>query len=258
MDVNNKYKIVLDNSINKQITIPIEFDWDFCGQEQLIDLYEEDIVKQVKGDGTDFEVERFPHAQDTTTNKSEISYEFNFVSSGTLSSGFGYSPSYISEGFTTEELYFYTNNFTRSFFKLDLYDTIDEKRQKNYITIILPTQQGTTTNTTYYRNNINIKTPQFKLDYVGDKEGFFIYWLKNLKFVPLNTFYMSAKFYNAKTGQFIKMINQPQQQIIDGLTFFYYRVVINYIEKNYTVSDMNTGNRVGTTTPIKWYEYINP
>ena len=101
------------------------------------------------------------------------------------------------------------------------------------------------------------------MDYVGDKEGFFIYWLKNLEFVPINTFYMTAKFYNAKTGKFIKMMNKAQSTIpssydFDAPSYFYYKVVIDYINKFYVVSDLTTNQRVGTTTPIKWYEYVNP
>lgn len=263
MDVNNKYRIILDNPDNKQITIPIEFNWEFCGQEQSIELYEEDVIKQVTGLGYDFEVDRFPHSPDPDTNKTDINYEFYFYSGGSLTSASSWNNSYISEGFTTRDLYYYSNNFTRSFFKLDLYDTIDDKRQTNYITIIIPTQQGATTNVNYYFKNIDIKIPKFKLDYVGDKEGFFIYWLKNLEFVPINTFYMAAKFYNAKTGQFVKMLNKSQSTIpssydFNSLGYFYYKVVIDYINKNYVVSDLNTGLRVGTTTPIKWYEYVNP
>jgi hypothetical protein len=99
---------------------------------------------------------------------------------------------------------------------------------------------------------------------VGDKEGFFIYWLKSLEFIPLNTFYMTAKFYNAKTGRFTKMLNRPQSTILnsnkfvfDNIDYFYYRVVLDYINIQYMVYTLQ-GNRVGTTSAIKWYEYVNP
>ena len=38
--------------------------------------------------------------------------------------------------------------------------------------------------------------------------------------------------------------------------FFYYEIRLDYNEKTYEVWDNN--NRVGTTSSIKWYEYINP
>jgi hypothetical protein len=59
-------------------------------------------------------------------------------------------------------------------------------------------------------------------------------------------------------------MNKPQSTILsnpydfDNTKYFYYRVVCDYVDLNYSVYDINTGNRVGTTTPIFWYEYINP
>ena len=49
-----------------------------------------------------------------------------------------------SEGFTPYQIYYNDNVFSKSFFKIDLYDLPDEKAQTPYITIILPTQQGKT------------------------------------------------------------------------------------------------------------------
>ena len=38
---------------------------------------------------------------------------------------------------------------------------------------------------------------------------------------------------------------------------FYYEVNLDYSDFTYTIKD-NNNNRVGTTTPINWYEYMNP
>jgi hypothetical protein len=123
------------------------------------------------------------------------------------------------------------------------------------------------------RTLVSIKKPEFVLDYVGDKEGFFIYWLKKRNFLNINTFYMSAKFFNAKTGQFTTMMtgkgtnpleltNGPQALItgnkygFDNTQFFYYTVKLDYPTQTYQV--YNTyGQRLGTNLPIKWYEYVN-
>lgn len=263
MDVNN-YRILLSGSTNKGIDIPIQLRWDYTGQDQSIDLYEEDVVQQVIGVGYDFEVNRFPHAPDPTTEATDINYEFYFYSGGSLDDSASWELNYLGEGFTTEDVYFFRKNFSNSFFKLDFYDSVDTKSQVNYFTIIIPTQQGSTIQYIVNDKLVKIKIPQFKLDYVGDKEGFFIYWLKNLKFIPINTFYMTAKFYNAEKGEFVKMMNKPQSQVFgdkynfDVLTFYYYRVVCDYVNLNYSVHDIVTNNRVGITTPITWYEYVNP
>lgn len=265
----NKFVIRLDNTNNKEISIPIEINWDFTGQDQSIELYEDEVTKQIIGNGYDFEVTRFTHDKDTITNKTEINYEFYFYSGGALNTNSSWNSSYFSEGLTVKDIYYFSNDFTKSFFKLDFYDSIDEKKQTNYITVIIPTTQGLKTNSLLGITPVQIKIPKFKLDYVGDKEGFFIYWLKSLDFLNINTFYMTAKFYNAKTGQFIKMMNQPQSTFaadptsFDSLKYFYYRVVFDYINKSYRVYEFDPTNtttniRVGTTTPIKWYEYVNP
>jgi hypothetical protein len=72
---------------------------------------------------------------------------------------------------------------------------------------------------------------------------------------------MTAKFFDARLGIFVKMTNTPQSDIASKFMFnpedyFYYEVRLNYNEKTYEVWDNN--NRVGTTSSIKWYEYINP
>jgi hypothetical protein len=84
---------------------------------------------------------------------------------------------------------------------------------------------------------------------------------------------MSAKFYNAKTGKFTKMMtgrgtnplddtNGPQTRLqnkyaFDSTQYFYYTVKLDYPTQTYQV--FNTyGQRMGTNIPIKWYEYVNP
>jgi hypothetical protein len=239
-----------------------------------IDEYETRIIDEVIGRGRDFEISRFAHAPATgTTNDTLINYEFYFYSGGSLDNIGNWRVNYLSEGFTPQEVYYYENNFSNSFFKLDFYDTPDEKQQTNYLTIILPTQQGLMMQAQMQRTLVNIRKPQFVLDYVGDKEGFFIYWLKKRNFLDVSTFYMTAKFYNAKTGQFTKMMtgrgsnpidltNGPQVYLgnkyaFDNTQYFYYTVKLDYEKQTYQV--FNTyGQRLGTNIPIKWYEYVNP
>jgi hypothetical protein len=270
----NKITINKEGFVDRQLTIPIQFTWDYLGLDQSIDEYEGEMITKVIGEGRDFEVTRFAHAPltGTTGAPTEIKYEFNFYSGGSLNDETNWKSNYQMEGFTTQEIYYYTNNFTNSFFKLDLYDNIDEKRQTNYITIIIPTQQGLKMDAIMQVTPVTIKKPYFILDYIGDKEGFFIYWLKKRKFLDISTFYMTAKFYDAKNGFFTKMLNMPQSSIsgdkfiFDGSQYFYYRVELNYEKHNYQIFNMNTSQtiyindneRAGTLEPIKWYEYVNP
>ena len=271
----NKFVIRQDGPVNKQINIPVELKWDYLGLDLAIDEYETKMIKDVIGVGRDFEVSRFAHAPATgTTNDTVVNYEFYFYSGGSLDQISNWRIDYQSEGFTPQEIYYFSNNFSNSFFKLDLYDTPDEKQQTNYVTIILPTQQGDIMEAQMQRTLVNIKKPKFALDYIGDKDGFFIYWLKKRTFLNLNTFYMSAKFFDAKAGQFKRMMtgrgsnpadltNGPQANLIgnkyafDSTEYFYYTVKLDYRDLTYQV--LNTyGQRMGTNIPIKWYEYVNP
>jgi hypothetical protein len=276
---NNSYKFTLPKGDDKYINIPIEIKWDFIGQDDAVEEYQQNVVEEVIGFPGDFEVLRFAHAPYSNDTKTDIKYDFYFFADNTgnvpvnpsllvtqsTTTISNWITSYIPEGFTEIDIYYYVKPFTKSFFKLDFYDTKDAITQTNYFTVILPVQQGNTNVgvVSSLLPPVNIKIPSFKLDYVGDKEGFFLYWLRNTKFLDISKFYMTAKFFDARLGIFVKMMNTPQIPPIipSPFTFnpedyFYYEVRLNYNEKTYEVWDNN--NRVGTTSSIKWYEYINP
>lgn len=262
----NKYRFS-DNGTERKIQIPIEITWDVEGRSDAIDVYEDEVVSQVINPPEDFEVTRFDHQLwlSGETQKYDINYEFYFLDDNVDISGATSSDwvnDYEDEGFTVDEMYYFANSFKNSFFKLDLYDTTNSETQKNYITLVLPTQQGHVITKQINNTNVDVKKPKFKLDYIGDKEGFFIYWLKSRDYIDINEFYLSCKFFNAKTGQFIRMTNEPQSNFPDKHNFqksdkFYYKVLLDYDNYDYRVETLN-GGRVGITTPIKFYEYINP
>jgi hypothetical protein len=256
-------QILFSGFTNNRINIPINLDWEYLDVDSEIKEYENSILNELITTDKDFEVNRFFHAD--YDNKSEINYEFYFYEGSSLSNPVNWKIDYRAEGFTTQDVYYYSNSFTNSFFKLDLYDSPIESQQENYITIILPTQQGLRMATKMQTTDVQIRKPQFLLDYVGDKEGFFIYWLKKRNFLDISTFYMTAKFFDGKTGQFVRMMNRPQSTIqgnkyvFSSSDYFYYRVELDYLTHSYKVYDIiNPTDRVGGTIPIKWYEYVNP
>jgi hypothetical protein len=265
---NNKYKFVKSN-LDQYINLPIEIKWDFGGRDDSIDNYENEVVREVAGLPFDFEVSRFSHEPYGQNKETKINYDFYFFSgnSGQIpsSTSSSWKVSYLNEGFTPTELYYFANQFTRSFFKLDFYDTKEAKTQKNYFTVILPVQQGLTETATIspYKPSIQIKKPSMFLDFVGDKEGFFLYWLRKKNFLDINTFYMTAKFFDARLGVFVKMMNSPQSTLtsnkfnFDTSRYYYYKVVLDYTKNTYQIFDYQNV-RIGTGTPIKWYEYVNP
>jgi hypothetical protein len=254
-------------------------DWELLNTENEVDKLEAQINQDIAGLGIDFETTRFSHSaytftppttnviQPTPTLRTNINYEFYFFSGGTLngsSSTVNWITDYNAEGFSYDEIYYYTRRFTNSFFKLDFYDSPSQAGQQNYLTVIIPTTQGEQMPVVMQGQNVLINKPVFSLDFVGDTDGFFLYWLQSREYINVDQFYVSCKFYNAKTNEFTRMVNRPQslQNIntftVNNLFNFYYLYKFDYPSEKYVVFDMGTFERVGTTTPIKWYEYVGP
>ena len=264
----NKYKILRSN-LGKQIDIPIEIKWDLYGQDDDLDKFQEQVVEDAIGKPKDFELARFQNKQYANSFDTSVNYEFNFYNGNPnnveTSTPANWTCSYLPEGFTASEVYYYEKPFTKSFFKLDFYDSNSGTNQTNYFTVILPVQQGSTESVSISptKPNVNIKKPSQFLDYVGDKEGFFFYWLRKKEFIDISTFYMTAKFFDARLGVFVKMMTVPQSTLPDVFLFngedkFYYKVVLDSVNQTYKIFNISNGLRVGEGTPIKWYEYINP
>ena len=269
MTIVNKYRFTIPE-VDGYIDIPVEIKWDFLGRDDSIELYEEDVIKYIIGSPRDYEIIRFSHESYNSDTRTDVNYEFNFFDNNPATgsdiltaTNTNWAPTYLNEGFSSTQIYYYENPFTKSFFKLDFYDTNETNNQTIYFTIIIPVQQGDSelASISPIIPNVNIRIPRFKLDFVGDKEGFFIYWIRNKETIDLKTFYMSAKFYNARAGGFMRMMTVPQSTLpnkflFDTNKYFYYKVELDYDKYTYSVFDL-TNNRVGTTSSIKWYEYVN-
>jgi hypothetical protein len=274
--VNNyRFRLSADTSVGVQL--PIMSDWDMGGTNDTIEIFENEILKKIINPIDDFETVRYSHQtwNDSIDNieKTSINYEFYFYSASTNSSVTAETNSnnwvvdYRANGLTTRNIYFDDKVFSNSFFKLDFYDTKNTTNQQIYLTIIIPSRNGETLRTNFGYKTINILKPKFLLDFVGNKEGYYLYWLKSTEFIEINRLYMTAKYFDAQSGQFIKMMTRSQGELENKFNFnqedyFYYVVDLDLNNYTYNINDESIGgvlNRVGTTTtPIKWYEYVNP
>lgn len=284
----NKFRFTVNDN-DTQFNLPFQVKFENVGREDLLQGYEDDVLEQVINPIEDFETTRYSHKvwyDNNNSPKTTTTYSFSFFDRSKSVSNVLVSESnlwvadynFVSPSvsanfsgitFTDKELYYYANSFKRSFFKLDFYDSVEPENQQIYFTIIIPTQQGrfetTDIGTQSVPKVVEVRRPIFDLDYVGDKEGYFIYWLKSREYIPNTEFYMSAKFFNAKEGQFIRMMNRPQSGLSDKFNFkkqdyFYYKVVLDNTNYEYEIYQMWGGqNRVGTSlSNINWYEYVNP
>lgn len=253
----NKYVIRGLSSNDKELTLPINMGWQMSGLEDSIELYEEDIIKEVIGIGNDYEVTRFSH--EPFNDKTLLTYSFNFYKGESISKKNNWSETFLSK-FSVAEVFYNRNVFNNSFFKLDFYDTTSDKRQKNYLTTILSPSKGIKTSALLSQTTVNINKPRFELDFVGNTEGFFVYWMKDESIVGVNTFYVSCKFYDARIGAFSRMMTRPQSDFsdpydFDNTRYFYYKFVLDYTKRTYAFYDVLSGQKVNT---LLWYEYVNP
>ena len=276
--MNNNYFRFNITSNDRYLNIPVEINFDNTGREDGIKDFERDVLKDLINGIDDFETTKFANAPyQNSPNDTDLNYQFNFFDTTNninTATSTAWLDTYNNTGFFDNEIYYFANNFKKSFFKLDFYDTKTTENQRAFFTVILPTQQGLKTNGSIGPTQVQINKPFFKLDYIGaDKEGFFIYWLKETDYININEFYMTAKFFNGKTGQFIRFMNEPQS-IFNGndkfnfnkSQYFYYKLVLNYSNYEYEIfKELPQVNlpptllRVGdTANPIKWYEYVNP
>ena len=269
-----------NTDIDLALQTPILTTWDLNGVNESIDVFENEIVQKAVNPIDNFETIRYSHARwapqiINVDPKTSTHYDFYFYSATTDSSitatttNTAWVTDYRANGFTSRQIYYNEDVFSKSYFKLDFYDSKKSTSQQNLLTIIIPTQQGLTTSAVIGQNTVAIRKPEYQLNFTGDKEGYFVYWLKSSEFFnpEINTLYMSVKFYDASIGGFKKMMNTPQGTLPDKFNFdqdiyFYYTLKLNYDDYTYEVFLENVITpltKVGTDyNPIKWYEYVNP
>jgi len=232
------------STADKSVTISIGQTFDEVGNEQLVRTWEEVELQDNINVIQDYETTRYAYANNISANT--ISYAFEFWDNTTSS----YVDNFNVLGFLNKDLAKPKKAFTRSFMKFDFYDSPLRKEQKIMFTNILPLNNCMKVLTTVDQLEDPIEyfsqlaadplgIPKYGV-YVpicvlgplhGRSENYYIQWLKDRELTEINTFYMSCKFYNAKTGKVTNMINESptQSQITNGEVlsypeWFYYQV----------------------------------
>tara|TARA_R110002020_G_scaffold424661_1_gene633905 strand:+ start:467 stop:1408 length:942 start_codon:yes stop_codon:yes gene_type:complete len=236
---------------DKSITIPIAQNFDEIGNEQLVRTWEEVELQDNINVIQDYETTRYAFKNNDAGNT--ISYEFNFWDYTNSQYPFP-TPNFNVLGYLNKDLAKPKKAFTRSFFKFDFYDSPLRKEQKIMFTNIMNlnncmrilTDVDPTEDPIEYYSQIakNITQPRYGV-YVplcvlgplhGRSENYYIQWLKDRELTEINEFYMTCKFFNAKTGKVINMINQQPTlnqitsgEILSYPEWFYYKVKL-YID----------------------------
>ena len=74
----NKFKFRIPRDGDKYINLPVEIKWDFLGQDDSVDKFEDEVVRDVIGGIDDYEVGRFAHQPYNTNTNTDIKYDFHF------------------------------------------------------------------------------------------------------------------------------------------------------------------------------------
>jgi hypothetical protein len=257
MDV-NKIKLK-ESDLNRDIIVPIDMTWDFMGRGDTVDTYLQTVIDEYTGVPQDYELARFSKSNQINGGTS-VTYNFNFWDTDTAS----YQNTYVVPGrFNAYQLYYETNPVKKSFFKMDLYDSPNPSNQRIMLSIILAYRQTKTTEVkTYNDKDYEVKKPSFLLDFIGEREGYFIYFFEDQNITSVTDFYMTAKFFSGLDGQYTKFTNEPQTSFGSNIykvpnDSFYYKLTLDYTNKTYKIYN----NYVNTNTEINvldWYEYVNP
>jgi hypothetical protein len=131
-------KIKLTPSFNdRTVQIPIGQNWDLLNRSDTIDSYETTVLEEVIGLPINYELDRFSRALNGGKTQQIYTFYFKKPNTDVWENSFTYS-----ERFTLNEVRKKVNSFKNSFFKLDLYDTMDPKKQKIYLSIIIRPTNG--------------------------------------------------------------------------------------------------------------------
>ena len=266
---------ILRKDENQNLIINKEQDFlnDLGWQENMIQ-FEDEVLSTIINPIENYETVRYIHKPYNTTvsgltfSQTDIWYNFYFVS------GTSYTQDYNVMGIDTHENAKMLKEATQSFFRLEFYKTphisgttyepptrVNRKLSfaKN---LSLPLGEKYF----YTGNNINedIFFPVFMGSNYRNKENMYLFWFQDESVLSEtvlsgDTFWMTAKFFNANDGTIIDFVNRPifSNVEINEANDMYYKLVIDRTDYSYQYFRYTgtTGDRVGESIDsIKFYE----
>jgi hypothetical protein len=256
--------ITQDNNLvlNTNDKFQTNLGWD----ENFIE-YENQALDRVVNDIENYETLRYIHEPylgiNSTYSQTDIWFYFYFISGNT------YVQNYEATGLSNSENSSMLKQSTYSFFRLEFYKTNNnEKPDRTNRKLVFAKNLSLPSGEKFYYTGDNfndyIYVPVFVGNNYRNKENMYIFWFQDTTpydttSLTGNTFWMTAKYYNAKDGNVLDFTNKCLSpiDIVNESDDFYYQVDINM--NNYTYQtfeyDGTKGQRAGTkTNPIKFYE----
>jgi hypothetical protein len=241
---------------------------------------EQEILYEIINPIENYETVRYIHepyslvspVTDNTFIQTDIWYNFYFLNS------FGnYSQNYEDVGITFEENSKMLKQSTESFFRLEFYKTNNDAspNQTNRRLVFAKNLSLPLGEKIFYTGtplgallplNDYVFVPVFTGSNYRNTENMYFFWFADDSpfeetNITGNTFYMTAKYYNAKDGSVIDFVNKSKN--VNATTPYveeedvYYKVIIDRTNYSYIVYAYNgsLGSRKGTfSSPINFYE----
>jgi hypothetical protein len=269
--------------IRRQVTdqtLVINTEQDFqadLGWESNLMQFEEEVLKDIVNPIENYETVRYIHSPYTSSGitQTDIWFYFYFIGSGGT-----YVQDYQAVGISNQMNEQLLPQSTKSFFRLELFKTPGIV-VNNVLTCEPPTRQNR--KLVFAKNlslpigekvfdstlNGNIHIPIFTGSNYRNKENMYMFWFADESVLTEtnlsgsttgNTFFMTAKFYDAENGDKLDFTNDAftTGHTINEAIDMYYQVDINKLDYSYKIYKYNGvsgGSKVGTlNSPIKFYE----
>ena len=267
-----------DTDLNILLNTETDFQTNL-GWEENLKEFETEILNDIINPIENYETVRYIHkpytgiTSNTGDTQTDIWFYFHFLSGGT------YVQDYTPQGISSQENENMLKQATESFFRLEFFKTPGTV-SGNVLTCEPPTRQNRKLifaknlslplGEKIFYNPLNgyVHLPVFQGSNYKNKENMYFFWFQDESVLTEtnlsgsttgNTFFMTAKFYNAKDGTILDFTNDcfSTGHTITEQNDMYYQVNIDKRDYSYQVFSFNgtTGSQRGkTNTPIKFYE----
>lgn len=262
------------------------------GWTENAEVFEKEILYDIINPVENYETVRYIHLpyeavtpQDSVYMQTDIWFYFYFNRYGynttnplnPILTGVTREQDYQLVDITLQENALMLKQSTESFFRLEFYKTPNDEAPNNANrrmvfakNLALPLGEkvfytGTVSGSTHPLNDY-IYFPVFTGSNYRNKENMYFFWFTDDSpfsetTITGNTFYMTAKFYNAKDGTVMDFTNKDlliTDEIVEEEDM-YYKVVIDRTDFSYQIFEFNgsVGPRIGKTgDPVVFYEKI--
>lgn len=258
-----------NNEQSISISPETEFRLDAGWNDSVKELENETLLKIINPI-ENYETVRFihePYLNLMSGLQSDIWFKFYFHN------GSEYLCDYTPTGLSIFENSKMMKQSTQSFFRLEFFKTVNNEspnrtNRRMVFAKNLSLPIGEKLRYTNEGINIDIFKPIFQGSNYRNSENLYLFWFQddsvlNESNLIGDTFYMSAKYYNAKDGSIIDFVKSELNVEVNESDDMYYKVVINrdqYTYKVFKYDTQSTGDRIGTTIttfdPIIFYQKI--